>query len=299
MSACRAEIARLLWSEGGAIAARDHPRLARTLSRVVAEGLLRAILPGVFVPQDQADDFDVRIRAAVRWAPNGVLTARAAARWTYWPDLTVPQVTMVDSGRCRTQPGFKVERERIPRDLVMFHRGALLTVPALTALDLVADCGGSGIDHALRTRSTSLAEMADALDKTPNRRGNRLRRQFLYDSRDEPWSEAERIGHALLHRAGIVGWTSNTDVFADGRGWSVDIVFRRLRIAVEIDGYEFHNGENRQQFHRDRRKWTTLTAAGWRVLHFTWEQLDPDPEWVLSVITATLARAESDIRRQR
>lgn len=48
-----------------------------------------------------------------------------------------------------------------------------------------------------------------------------------------------------------------------------------------------------EQFHRDRQKWTDLTAAGWRVLHFTWPQLLDEPEWVVHTILTTLASLTS------
>jgi hypothetical protein len=37
--------------------------------------------------------------------------------------------------------------------------------------------------------------MWEALRPTPNRRGNAPRHRLLTESRNEPWSEAEREGH--------------------------------------------------------------------------------------------------------
>ena len=48
-----------------------------------------------------------------------------------------------------------------------------------------------------------------------------------------------------------------------------------------------------EQFHRDRRKWSDLTAAGWRILHFTWHQLRHEQDWVVDTIRATLASRSS------
>jgi very-short-patch-repair endonuclease len=87
-------------------------------------------------------------------------------------------------------------------------------------------------------------------------------------------------------------------VWLDGLLYYVDIAFKALRIAVEIDGYEVHRAENRDQFEHDRRKWSALTAAGWRVLHFTGRHLRDQPEWVIATIRRTVAEATA-ARRPR
>jgi very-short-patch-repair endonuclease len=112
------------------------------------------------------------------------------------------------------------------------------------------------------------------------------RRRWLTRSRRRPWSAAERNLHELLRRARIDGWLGNCTIRVDGVRSVVDVVFHRERVAIEVDGYEFHRHE--EQFHRDRRKWTDLAAAGWTVLHFTWPQLTEDPEWVLRSIRGAL-----------
>lgn len=108
-------------------------------------------------------------------------------------------------------------RESIVPSLVRQVAGCRVTVPALTALDLALDVGGQAIDRVLRLRRASLDDMAEALRLTNGRSGNAERRQLLLDSRDEPWSEAEREGHRLLRSAGIVGWRGNLPVHCGKR----------------------------------------------------------------------------------
>ncbi len=285
------EITQLLREGGGALAAHRHPQLERALQRGVRRGVLRSPLPGVFVSTAQRGDPDVRIRAAVLRAPEGVLTGCAAARWGFWPELAVPIVAMSSPMRRRGYPGYRFTREALPPEVTAYRGDARLTTPALTALDLVGHCGGEGIDRALLTRSATLAQMADALARTPHRRGNRERATLLHDSRDEPWSEAERLLHAMLRAACIRGWTANVAVRVGSLRCIVDVAFRGLKVAIEVDGYAVHRAENRQQFHRDRRKRSTLTAAGWRVLHFTWTHLVAEPDWVIGCIRDALAGA--------
>lgn len=50
-------------------------------------------------------------------------------------------------------------------------------------------------------------------------------------------------------------------------GLEVDAVWHAARVAVELDGWEFHR--HRRAFQRDREKANALTTAGWTVLRFT------------------------------
>ena len=51
----------------------------------------------------------------------------------------------------------------------------------------------------------------------------------------------------------------------------LDVGFRRRRLAVEIDGREFHS--DRKLFETDRWRQNALVLDGWRVLRFTWRMI--------------------------
>jgi very-short-patch-repair endonuclease len=107
----------------------------------------------------------------------------------------------------------------------------------------------------------------------------------LIDSRSEPWSAAERLGHRLLRAAGIKGWESNLPVHTDGQVCYIDIAFRQRRLAIEIDGRLHETDED--QFESDRWRQNALVANGWRVLRFTWAMLRDHPEaFVAAVVDA-------------
>jgi very-short-patch-repair endonuclease len=163
------------------------------------------------------------------------------------------------------------------------------TSPALTALDLcVADDGGA-IDEVLRTRAASLAELRSAMTRCPGRTGNPKRQRLLLDSRDEPWSAAERCAHRLLRKEGITGWQSNYRIRAGGRIYFLDIAFPGERLAVEIDGRSFH--DDPFVFESDRHRQNMVTLAGWTVLRFTWRMLQEAPGEVATTIRHALRRA--------
>ncbi|NYE69266.1 endonuclease domain-containing protein [Microlunatus parietis] len=286
----RNEIARALRDSGGVFRTRDHPQLARSIQRLTASGVLTSVLPGIHCAVEDAQRTEIRVRAAALWAPDAVFTGPAAGWLSEWPDLAVPVVTLSGPMRRTPGPGFRVCRERIPDALITRSRGCWSTVPALTALNLVPWIGPQGIDDVLRTGSATVDQLWSALSATPRRPGNSLRRAALIDSRKAPWSEAERLLHSLLREAGIRGWSGNVVVPCGGRRYPVDVVFDRLRLIIEVDGYAFHRAENQDQFHRDRRKWTDLTAAGWTVLHLTWDHLVYDRAWVVDRVRQAMAQ---------
>ena len=120
--------------------------------------------------------------------------------------------------------------------------------------------------------------MYEALARTANRIGNPERMRLLLDSRDLPWSAAERLAHNLLRRAGIRGWKANASVVLEGRQYYIDIAFRRIKVAIEIDGRLHETDED--LFESDRWRQNALVGDGWRVLRFTWDMLREHPEVV-------------------
>ena len=209
------EVGRRLQTSGGVLARRDHLDVAGSLDRHLRAGRLVAILPGVYCPPELSGDELARIRASALWAgPDAVLTSLTAARLTYWPSAPASSVTLaLPTTTKRGRAGIGVERRRVPPELVLGWCGLRVTTPAATAVDLAATVhGGAAIDEALRTRAATLEMMWDALEQQPARPGNECRRELLHDSRDEPWSEAERECHRLLRDAGITGWRSNQPV---------------------------------------------------------------------------------------
>lgn len=279
------EVARLLAS-ADVVARRDHVELTGTLARLCRRGELVALLPGVYTLPHRAWDPQTRAVAACSFDRSAVIVGDAAASLSYWPEL-VPDLVEV-AGRRTTvaRPGYRFVQRAIPPALVTHRRGLRLTVPALTALDQVARHGGEGIDRALRSRRTTLPALYEALLSTPLRRGNRDRRLMVLDSRDAPWSEAERLAHRLFRETGITGWSTNVRIDCRGAEYFLDIAFHHSQLAIEIDGRGTHGGA---RFEDDRRRGNELLLAGKRVLHFTWHMLTEEPGMVIATTRRALA----------
>jgi very-short-patch-repair endonuclease len=266
----------------GVVVRREHPKLLGTIERLVRKGDLRAVLPGVYAEPRGCDSSRTRIQAVMRWDSDAILIGAAAAWVSFWPEIRVSQVTCSLKHQRRPQPGFEFTRRQIPAELVVNRGGLRYTAPELTALDLCGAMGGDAIDQALRSRATTLAQLHRAMELTAARVGNPIRRQLLLDSRDEPWSKAERLFHQLLRDAGITGWKANRPVVLDGSTLYVDVIFRRLKLAIEIDGRLYHTGT--EVFESDRWRQNLLVLNGWCVLRFTWTMIEDHPEKVLAMV---------------
>ena len=280
---------RAIVRRDGVVSRRAHPDLRGSVDAMVKSGELVAVLPGVYAPMDQTHDFQVKVAALSAWSPDGVFTGAASARLTFWPSVRVTRVGAAVSRR-GSYPGFRLETRKIPDELVLERRGLRMTTPALTALDL-CDQGTEAIDQVLRTGAASLAELWRALELTSGRRGNRQRLRDLLDSRDEPWSAAERLCHRLLREAGISGWYPNLPVRAGGRKYYLDVAFPEIGLVVEIDG-RLHE-DDPDVFENDRWRQNALVLDGWVVVRFTWTMLTKHPETVLSTIAEALEGARS------
>jgi len=283
----RTDLIQTLSSEG-AIRRADHPELARPCDAAVAKGELVAILPGIYVAPAAMDDLFTRVTAVCLADPDAVIVGRAAL--ALHEDRTYRGPIDVASGRLHSRRWLRVQRRTLPPELVA--QGPVnVACRALTALDLAVDTGGETIDDALRAGIT-LEELHAVHAQVTNRRGRREVARLLEESRDEPWSPAERRAHVLLRGAGIAGWTANRPVkdrtgkvFAFG-----DIVFDEAALIVEIDGDDWHLSPG--QVLRDRARDQRLTELAWTVVRYSASQVMDDPEaFVASVRAAVVAHS--------
>jgi very-short-patch-repair endonuclease len=68
----------------------------------------------------------------------------------------------------------------------------------------------------------------------------------------------------------------------------VDGAVPKLRLAIEIDGYEHHTDPD--AFQRDRSRQNELVALGWTVLRFTWHDVVNRPAHVAREIRQAITR---------
>jgi very-short-patch-repair endonuclease len=264
--------------------ARDVPRLRGSIGSARAAGRLVSVLPGIYARTDVSDRLDVLVAAAMACAPDGVIVGIAALALALPSDVIA---SMVDVA-CRTRhvDGARIHfsRRAFPDEWVVERSGGVrMAHPAMAAIDLAAGDEGSSIDLVLRRRLATLEHLRTALRALPGRTGNQRRAQVVLDSRDEPWSQGERVLHRLLRAGGLTGWRTNHPVqVGNGRTYFADVAFPSARWLIEVDGFAVHG--TMTAFTEDRRRQNLLELAGWRCLRFTWRDLVDEPARVLHEI---------------
>lgn len=278
-------ISELLEAGGGILLRRSNRSIVHQIDYCLRTGSLRAVLPGIYAAAEPS--WEVRVLAAEKFRPGCVITGAAAARMLWWPKCPMTVVSAaVKHTVAVPHGGFHWEKRVIPDELTIYRGDLRIASPAMSILDLLPTLGGQAIDEGLRRRAIDLPTLRRALELTPNRQDNGLRRTLIADSRDQPWSEAEREAHRLLRAAGIAGWCTNQSINAGEHEYTVDIAFLEQRVVIEIDGWKYHKG--RDSFTNDRWRYSRMAAAGWTVLPLSATAIEDDPQAFIDVVAAAL-----------
>ena len=103
-------------------------------------------------------------------------------------------------------------------------------------------------------------------------------------------SELEARFLALARAAGLAEPEVNSSLAAhDHKPHEVDFYFPAHHLVVETDGWETHR--TKAAFKSDRRKDAALTAAGYRVMRFTYDDVVYEPDTVVDRLTPRSAPA--------
>ncbi|MFT3876804.1 MAG: DUF559 domain-containing protein [Propioniciclava sp.] len=249
----------------------------RRLVRAVRAGRMIEVAPGVHAAADRSITPALRALALSRRDPDGVIVGAAAAQLLWWPGVSAEEIVVSRSTVHPPFPGFRWTQAGVPAELIAERHGLRLASPALSALQLASTLGGRAIDEAFRRRACSLADLHGALDLIPGRPGNTRLRALLRDSRDEPWSEAERALHHEYRslRLGLEYRTNHPVALLDRSRAYLDLALPALMLALEVDGYAFHH--DRVAFERDRDRDLQLTCLGWQVVRISASAFLDDP----------------------
>ncbi len=268
---------------------------ARTLGRRVHEGMWRAYGRRVLVLHGTPDDLATRSRIAGLRHPGTVLTGPSAA-------------TLLGDGPWRGidlgfDPWLVGRRNTSPAARMIAHPGIdssrsgpwRIAQPGDAVIDLLRvlplNDARSVAFAAVQSRVVSLELLSRAVERLTGLAGMRQFELITRDLADGAHSYGERELLVLLREAGITGWEANARVSLPGGYVIVDVAFRPLMLAIEVDGRAFHT--DRRTFQRDRSRQNRLMNAGWTVLRYTWEDVTQRPEHVVNQILAACSRAES------
>jgi very-short-patch-repair endonuclease len=271
--------------------------LSRTvIARRLRSGRLHELHRGVYlVGHTIAPPFAHEAAAVLACGQGAVLSHRSAGgAWDllYRP-ASLPISVTVPPARYVERPGIEIHRAALaPRDVRRRHR-LLLTSPPRTILDLASVLDLSELERAVAEahyrRLASDEELREQVDTNPGRPGISALRAVLDlpSGASRTRSPAERWLLRLLRNGGFTGYETNAVI----HGYEVDVLWRDLDFAIEVDGYDAHSG--RVAFERDRLKIATLKAKRLDVMPVTGRQLRDDAVGVLDRMRAALALARA------
>lgn len=193
-------------------------------------------------------------------------------------------------------PDLVAHRKRLHHLDIVSRDGLRVTAPARTLLDL-GDVISSvrlerALDDALHRRLTTLKGLRQMLARAGGRgvRGCTALRDLI-DSRDPDDAISQttferRLGR-IIRQSTLPRPSPQFDVCDEtGSIAKPDFAYPAERIAIEADSYRFHGEKAAWEDDLERR--TRLTRAGWRVLHFTWHDVNHRPDYVIDQIRRTL-----------
>jgi very-short-patch-repair endonuclease len=252
------------------------------VNRRVRSGHWRRCSPGVFFVDDRPFTDAARVRAAVWGYGLEAVASGLAAAW--WHGLTkfAPEVVEVTVPRTSHHPhrdGVRMRRRDLGRTDIVERNALRVTEFALTVVEAAVRFRGGAMlmDSALQ-RDVELRDLWRAHLRNKGRHGSPAARRLLQAASDGARSEAERLLVKLLREAGITGWRTNYPV----GGYKVDVGFPKQKVAIEVDGWAFHNDP--EVFVKDRNGQNKIALLGWKVLRFTWLDLTEYPERVIAEI---------------
>ena len=224
-------------------------------------------------------------------APAYLSHHSAAAVWGVRPRrMGDVEVTVVGRDVARRRQGIRVHRAgAIDTSDIRRFQNIPITSPARTLLDIAGDLSERelelAVDEAITRRLVSLHAIRIALLRYPGRRGCALLADLTDEARSSriSRSEGEEGMLALVRKAGLPEPELNVRL---GR-WTVDFLWRREKVVVEIDGYRYHS--SRAKLERDHDKDVALRRSGLEVLRFTRGKVVREGLAVLATVAQALA----------
>jgi very-short-patch-repair endonuclease len=231
------------------------------------------------------------LAAVLAIGPGAVLSHRDAAGLHDLRAANHMRIDISTTGKARTSAKIAVHRTRsLDAPDIATVRGIPVTTISRTLVDLAGvvppDHLAQAVKEADKRNAFDLTAVEAAMARTRGRRGpghGALRKaiaEYAALGLTATDSALEDAFLRLTRRAGLPRPTTNARI----EGFRVDAVWRAHRIAVELDGWQYHH--TRHAFERDRTRDAVLTTAGWRVVRFTHRQVITRPDDV----TQTLRR---------
>jgi very-short-patch-repair endonuclease len=291
------------------VAARQHGVVARdqlaalgilgtAVSRRLASGRLHRVHPGVYGVGHPPRTSEARWIAAVLACGSGAVLSHldAAALWKIYKGEGARVHVTSTSQSGRRISGIAAHRaRRLHPDDVTVKDGIPVTTVARTLVDLTDVLGPDRILRAMREadylRLLDLDALNAAVQRGHGRRGLRVLNEALahHTPGQIVRDELEHRFAELVRAAGFPAPETNVRVQTRRRRYTVDCLWRKQCVAVELDGRAAHARE--MAFEEDRARDAALSAIGLRPLRFTWRRVTNERDEVIAELDAMLLSA--------
>jgi very-short-patch-repair endonuclease len=268
-------VARIAGNQHGVVAARQLAAAGLpdySVSRRVKAGRLHRLHRGVYAVGHTDLSFEGRCTAAVLAIgdPAVVSHRSAAAVWGMLQPHSGPiSVTVPGDGGRRKRRGITIHRSStLIAGVTTRRNGIAVTKPARTLRDLHRT-----VPHAVYQRAVRRALDLRLINSANLRQEEELTR-----------SELERLVLRVCRRYRLPAPEVNSRLDR----FEVDFLWREQRLVVETDSWRHHG--DRGAFEADRARDARLQSVGYRVLRFTYRQVQEGRE-VVAALRALLAQS--------
>jgi hypothetical protein len=290
-------------SNGGSITSAEVQALGGSrawISRRESDGWLERIGPNTYRLPGAESAWHSTLAAACHRL-GAVVSHESAAELFGMPRLKRGLlIVSVPVRRSNRFPGVDVRQKTdLSPEQVTERRGLPVTTPARTILDLAAELGVRRLSRLVDWNASHGLTSYDALHvlfgqlARKGKPGTKRMRLVMADrsgSAERDSSELEHRMFDLLEMAGLpcpvrefgAPWLNPTN----GR---VDFAYVDRRLVIEGDSRLWHTMAD--AFLSDRERDNRAQLAGWRVLRFTWWDVEQRPEYVVLTIRRALGIA--------
>jgi very-short-patch-repair endonuclease/predicted transcriptional regulator of viral defense system len=261
------------------------------VQRRVQAGRLHRIHRGVYAVGHRMLSRQGRLMAAVLACGEGAALSHrpAAAHWNLLRWSGVPEVSVPSPGGRAKREGFTVHRAALAAEEVSI----LAEIPVTSVARTLVDCASVltlerlelAIAEAEKQHLFDQSAVERVFELHPRLRGRAALNQLLAKWQDvtpELRTKLERGMYRICRLHGLPRPAANVQV----EGYTADFYWEEAGLIVETDGWDTHG--TRASFEDDRFRDARLTAAGFKVVRFTYWQVTREPGYVAGILRSLL-----------
>lgn len=254
--------------------------------------------PGVYLLPGVPPSWEQTLLAVVLPLDNAWISHGTSAR--LWGLPNPPEIGAIEVlrpyGRSTRLDGVVLRRSRIITAAdVTVHNGIAVTSLARTVVECSARLSVKQttrmIDAAKRIRPGALEEIRACFARLAGGGRRRLRSIRAALALQLPGFDADESDFEIETLRTIIGAglpipVQQHRVVIDGKRCRIDLAYPELKIAIELQSWEWHGG--RAPFDDDKARVSDLVALGWRVIEITTQHTE---EQIIRWIAGALAHA--------